>query len=46
MARARLWLVYEIRQLDCSDCGIVTEELPSALPSARHTRDFEDMRCG
>jgi transposase len=38
----RLWLVYEIRRLDCPDCGIRTEELPWARPGARHTRDFED----
>ena len=39
----RLWLVYDIRRLDCPDCGIRTEELPWARPGARHTRDFEDM---
>jgi transposase len=39
----RLWLVYEIRRLDCPACGIRTEELPWARPGARHTRDFEDM---
>ena len=43
LARCRLWLVYEIRRLDCPDCGVVTEELPWARPGARHTRDFEDM---
>lgn len=43
LARAQLWLVYEIRRLDCPDCGVVTEELPWARPGARHTRDFEDM---
>ena len=43
LARCRLWLVYEIRRLDCPDCGIRTEELPWARPGARHTRDFEDM---
>lgn len=43
LARAQLWLVYEIRRLNCPDCGIVTEELPWARPGARHTRDFEDM---
>ena len=42
LARRRLWLVYEIRRLDCPDCGVVTEELPWARPGARHTRDFED----
>ena len=43
LARARLWLVYEIRRIDCPSCGVVTEELPWARPGARHTRDFEDM---
>ena len=42
LAGRRLWLVFDIRRLDCSDCGIVTEELPWARPGARHTRDFED----
>ena len=42
LARCRLWLVYEIRRLDCPDCGIRTEELPWARPGARHSRDFED----
>ena len=43
LARRPLWLVYEIRRLDCPDCGVITEELPWARPGARHTRDFEDM---
>lgn len=43
LARARLWLVYDIRRIDCPDCGVITEELPWARPGARHTRDFEDM---
>jgi transposase len=43
LGRCRLWLVYEIRRVDCPDCGVRTEELPWARPGARHTRDFEDM---
>ncbi|MCV7218617.1 transposase family protein, partial [Mycobacterium crocinum] len=43
LARCRLWLVYDIRRLNCPDCGVLTEELPWARPGARHTRDFEDM---
>lgn len=43
LARARLWLVYDIRRIDCPSCGVTTEELPWARPGARHTRDFEDM---
>ncbi len=42
LGRHRLWLVYEIRRLDCPDCGIRTEQVPWARPGARHTRDFED----
>lgn len=42
LATAQLWLVYDIRRLNCPDCGIVTEELPWARPGARHTRDFEN----
>jgi transposase len=42
LGRCRLWLVYEIRRLQCPDCGVRTEELPWARPGARHTRDFED----
>ena len=30
LACRRLWLVYEIRRLDCPDCGVITEELPWA----------------
>lgn len=43
LGRCRLWLVYDIRRVNCPDCGIRTEELPWARPGARHTRDFEDM---
>lgn len=43
LAGAKLWLVYEIRRLDCPNCGVVTEDVPWARPVARHTRDYEDM---
>ena len=43
LGRHRLWLGYEIRRLDCPQCGVRTEELPRARPGARHTRDYEDM---
>lgn len=43
LGRCRLWLVYEIRRVNCPNCGVRTEELPWARPGARHTRDFEDM---
>ncbi|MFN8033726.1 MAG: transposase family protein [Mycobacterium sp.] len=32
LACRRLWLVYDIRRLDCPDCGVITEELPWARP--------------
>ncbi len=38
----RLWLVYQIRRLDCPECGVRTVELPWARLGARYTRDFED----
>ncbi len=43
LGRVRLWLVYDIRRINCPECGVITEELPWARPGARHTRDFEDM---
>ncbi len=43
LGRVRLWLVYDIRRVDCPECGVITEKLPWARPGARHTRDFEDM---
>ena len=43
LGRCRLWLVYEIRRVNCPDCGVTTEQLPWARPGARHTRDFEDV---
>ncbi|MBV5247113.1 transposase family protein, partial [Mycolicibacterium sp. PAM1] len=39
----RLWLVNEIRRLNCPDCGVITEAVPWARPGSRFTRDFEDM---
>lgn len=42
LAHRRLWLVCQIRRVNCPDCGVITEELPWARPGARHTRDFED----
>lgn len=42
LVKRKLWLVYEIRRLDCPRCGVRTETVPWARPRARHTRDFED----
>lgn len=44
LAATKCWLEYEIRRIDCADCGSVrTEEVPWARPGARHSRDFEDV---
>ncbi len=43
LGRCRLWLVYEIRRVECPNCGVRTGELPWARPGARHTHDFEHM---
>ncbi len=42
LVKRKLWLVHEIRRLDCPRCGVRTETVPWARPRARHTRDFED----
>ena len=42
LAGNKLWLVYDIRRMNCPGCGIVTEQVPWARPGARFTRDFED----
>jgi transposase len=42
LAACKLWLVADIRRLDCPNCGVRTEEVPWARPHARHSRDFED----
>jgi len=48
LGQCRLWLVYEIRRLDCPDCGVRTEELPWARPGvgAIATQSFTDRRYG
>jgi transposase len=44
LGAVRLVLRGEIRRLDCRRCGRVrTETVPWARPSARFTRDFEDV---
>ena len=35
LGRCRLWLVYQIRRVECPECGVRTEELPWARPGAR-----------
>ncbi|MDP1820122.1 MAG: ISL3 family transposase [Acidimicrobiales bacterium] len=44
LASSKLFLEAEIRRLRCRRCDRVrTEAVPWARPSARHTRDFEDV---
>lgn len=44
LGAAKLHLQAEIRRLDCRRCArVLTEEVPWARPSARHTKDFEDV---
>jgi transposase len=44
LGSTRLWLVAEIRRLDCRSCARVrTEQVPWARRHARFTRDFEDV---
>jgi transposase len=39
----RCFLEYELRRVDCRDCGVRVEAVPWARRGARHTRDFEDL---
>jgi transposase len=39
----RCFLEYELRRVDCCDCGVRVEAVPWARRAARHTRDFEDL---
>ncbi len=44
LGATRLFLEAEIRRIHCRRCGRVrTEAVDWARPSARHTRDFEDV---
>ena len=38
----RCFIEYELRRVDCRDCGVRVEAVPWARAGARHTRDFED----
>lgn len=40
---AKCWLEYDIRRVDCGECGVRTEAVGWARPAARHSRDFEDQ---
>jgi len=44
LASSKCWIECDIRRIDCGGCGRVrTEQIPWARPSARHSRDFEDV---
>jgi transposase len=36
-------LVYNLRRVDCAECGVRAELIPWAEPGARFTRDFEEQ---
>jgi transposase len=43
VAGRRCFIAYELRRVECRDCGVRVEAVPWARPDARHTRDFEDL---
>jgi transposase len=43
LGRHRCFLEYELRRVDCGDCGVRVEAVPRARRGARHTREFEDL---
>ena len=43
LAGRRCFIEYELRRVDCRDCGVRVEAVPWARAGARHTRDFEDL---
>jgi transposase len=43
LAGHRCFVQYELRRVDCRDCGVRVEAVPWARPGARHTREFEDL---
>jgi transposase len=43
LAGHRCLIEYELRRVDCRDCGVRVEAVPWARRGARHTRDFEDL---
>ena len=43
IAGRRCFVAYELRRVECRDCGVRVEAVPWARPDARHTRDFEDL---
>jgi transposase len=43
VAGRRCFIAYELRRVECRDCGVRVEAVPWARPDARHTRDFENL---
>lgn len=43
LAGHRCFLEYELRRVNCRDCGVRVEAVPWARRGARHTREFEDL---
>jgi len=43
LAGNRCFIEYELRRVDCRDCGVRVEAVPWARAGARHTRDFENL---
>ena len=43
VAGQRCFIAYELRRVECRDCGVWVEAVPWARPDARHTRDFENL---
>jgi transposase len=43
LAGRRCFIDYQLRRVECHDCGVRVEAVPWARPDARHTRDFEDL---
>lgn len=43
LAGHRCFLEYELRRVECRDCGVRVEAVPWARRGARHTREFEDL---
>jgi transposase len=43
LAGHRCFLEYELRRVDCRDCGVRVEAVAWARRGARHAREFEDL---
>jgi transposase len=43
LAGYRCFVQYELRRVECRDCGVRVEAVPWARSGARHTREFEQL---